>query len=120
MSTRKNASPPSTTIKIICVCVGCKRWESLLVHARLLVIAPNRCDEVDNMFKCKYVYHHDQHAYDAEGKVYTEPNPRNSLNKLVSPPSQKQIDSSPKSNTSVLKEGDVSPSQRRPLNKNSP
>jgi hypothetical protein len=77
-------APPSMSI---CVCGGCERWESLLAHARLLGIAPNRCDEVKNTFKCRYVSRHDRHACGAEGKVHIEP-----------PPSQKKSDSSTTAN----------------------
>jgi hypothetical protein len=94
MSSPDNTSSPSTTIKIICLCGGCERWESLLAQARLLGLAPSRRDEVKNTFKCRYVSCHDRHAYGAEGKVYILPAPKKRLKTLVHPPLQQQSASS--------------------------
>jgi hypothetical protein len=83
MSSPNNTSSPSTTIKIMCSCVGCERGESMLAQAHLLGLAPSRWDEVRNTFKCRYVSCHDHHAYGAEGKVYISPTPNKRLKKLV-------------------------------------
>jgi hypothetical protein len=94
MSSPNNTSSPSTTIKIICLCGGCERWEPLLAQAFLLGLAPNRWDEVKNTFKCRYVSCQDRHAYGAEGKVYILPTPKKRLKTLVPPPLQHQSASS--------------------------
>jgi hypothetical protein len=98
MSSPKNASSPITTIKIMCVCGGCERWESLLDQARLLGLAPNKWDEVRNTLKCRYVSHHNRQAYGAEGKMFILPTPKKRLKMLVPPPLQQQSASSTTAN----------------------
>jgi hypothetical protein len=102
MSSPDNTSSPSTTIKIICLCGGCERWESLLAQARLLGLAPKRRDEVKNTFKCRYVSCHDRHTYGAEGKVYILPTPTKRLKTLVHPPLQQQSASSTTANVQPI------------------